>query len=411
MTGQYSTKSFFRQMPNALLARYFNERELFGDIDFSAMKEGKPDELFKAWLALPANQRNKMDAEFRDIYEMSCEKGFRAIIDEAEWQMQEAPDDFTAFVEKLSGLSNHYARAMITFLDHNSFWKGATRFYHADSLLSNWRKRKNMSHNKAAEDEASYKKLAELIRNYFHHTEGRGNNCVVEPFRRKDLDYYFAYPEDYSQQNIEWVDGEFDRRPHTPAFEVIYVYSQKEGSLDLHFRGSKKAVEPLQGMFANAILKLDELPPDPKDERIYDLSLLLRKDFDFIYDVGSGIEEINVKKLRLSSQVKKGERITLEADPSQDSDAVYDLLDQIGEAIPLNMYNLTQVELSASVIVDPNKPAKQVSFRITYPNSCSLKYDEIGLKLRKILSLSGIEPKEPVKSNKEKKLVVTYEGD
>jgi hypothetical protein len=139
--------------------------------------------------------------------------------------------------------------------------------------------------------------------------------------------------------------------------------------------------------------------------------LLLQKDFDFTYDVGSGIEEINVKKLRLSSQVKKGERITLEADPSQDSDAVYDLLDQIGKAIPLNMYNITQVELSASVIVDPNKPAKQTSFRITYPNSCSLKYDELGLKLRNMLALSGIEPKEPVKSNKEKKLVVTYEGD
>jgi len=410
MTGQYSTKSFFRQMPNALLARYFNEQGLFGDIDFSAMKEGKPDELFKAWLTLPVNQRNKMDAEFREIYEVSCEKGFRAIIDEAEWQMQEVPDDFTAFVEKLSALSNHYERAMITFLDHNKLWRGATHFYHADSLLY-WRKRKNMSHNKAAVDEASLKQLAESIRYYFHHSEGRGNNCVVEPFRRGNLDYFFAYPEDYSQQNIEWVNGEFDRRPHTPAFEVIYVYSQKEGSLDLNFRGSKKAVEPLQGMFATAILKLDELPPDPKDERIYDLSLLLQKDFDFIYDVGSGIEEIKVKKLRLSSQVKKGERITLEADPSQDSDAVYDLLDQIGKAIPLNMYSITQVELSASVIVDPNKPAKQTSFRITYPNSCSLKYDELGLKLRNMLALSGIEPKEPVKSSKGKKLEVTYEGD
>ena len=397
-------------MPNALLARYFNERGVLGDINFSAMKEGKPDELFKAWLALPDNQRNKMDAEFRDIYEISCEKGFRAIIDEAEWQMQEAPDDLKAFVEKLSALSNHYERAMITFLDFNNFWRGATRFYHADTLPY-WRKRKNLPQRKAAVDEVSLKQLAESIRYYFHHTEGRGNNCVVEPFRRGGLDYFFAYPEDYSQQNIEWVDGEFDRRPHTPAFEVIYVYSQKEGSLDLNFRGSKKAVEPLQGMFATAILKLDELPPDPKDERIYDLSLLLQKDFDFTYDVGSGIEEINVKKLRLSSQVKKGERITLEADPSQDSDAVYDLLEQIGKAIPLNMYNLTQVELSASVIVDPNKPAKQITFRVTYPNSCSLKYDELGLKLRNMLALSGIEPKEPVKSNKEKKLVVTYEGD
>lgn len=58
MAGQYSTRDFFRQMPNALLARYFQERELFGDMDFFAMKEGKPDELFNAWLDLPDTQRN-----------------------------------------------------------------------------------------------------------------------------------------------------------------------------------------------------------------------------------------------------------------------------------------------------------------------------------------------------------------
>ena len=194
---------------------------------------------------------------------------------------------------------------------------------------------------------------------------------------------------------MEWVNGEFDRRPHNPAFEVIYVYSQKEGSLDLNFRGSYKAIEPLQGMFATAILKLDELPPDPKDERIYDLSPLLQKGFNFIYNVESGIEEVWVKKLRLCSRVIKGDRITLEADTSDDRGAVYDLLDEIGMGIKLEMYNLTQVELTASVLVDADKPSKRVTIRIAHPNSCSLKYDELGLKLRDMLEASGIEPKEP----------------
>jgi hypothetical protein len=397
-------------MPNALLARYFQERGLFGDMDFAAMKEGEPAELFNAWLALPDSQRNKMDTELRDIFEMSCEKGFRAIIDEANWQMRETPDELQTFVEKLSALSNHYERAMVTFLDHNTFWKGATLFYHADTLPY-WRKRKNLPQRKAAVDEASLQQLAALIRNYFHHTEGRGKNCVVEPFRRGELDYFFAYPEDYSQQSVEWVNGTFDRRPHNPAFEVIFVYSQKEGSLDLNFRGSNKAVEPLQGMFVNAILKTDELPPDPKDERIYDLSPLLQRSFDFTYDVGSGIEKVTVKKLRLSSQIKKGDRITLEADTSRESDAVYDLLDRIRKAVPLGMFNVTQVELSALVAVDSNKPAKRMTIRITYPNSCSLKYDEVGLKLRDMLEASGIEPKEPEKSPTGKRPVVTYDGD
>jgi hypothetical protein len=394
MTRHYSTKDFFRQMPNALLARYFQGRGLFESLDFAAMKEAQPDELFTAWLKLPDGQRNTMDAELHDIFEMSCEKGFRAILDEAEWHLAAEPQARAEFVEKLAALANHYERAIVTFLDHARFWKGATLFYHADTLPY-WRKRKNLLHQPAAVDEASLLELAGLIRAYFHHTEGRGNNCVVEPFRRGERDYFFAYPEDYSQQSIEWVDGKFGRRPHNPAFEVIYVYSQKEGSLDLNFHGSYKAIEPLQGVFATAILKLPELPPDPKDGRVYDLNPLRQKSFNFVFDVGSGIQGVVVKKLRLSSKVMKGNRITLEADVSGNPDAVYDLLDKIGKSLTLHLYNVTQVELVAPVMVNDDRPPKSVTIRITHPNSCSLKYDELDLKLRDMLEASGIEPKEP----------------
>jgi hypothetical protein len=250
-------------MPNALLARYFQAREVFGELNFAAMKEAKPDELFTAWLELPDVQRKPLDAELLRIFEMSCESSFRAILDEAEFHLAKEPQAHAEFVEKLAALANHYERAMVTFLDHFKFWKGATLFYHAD-MLPYWRKRKNLPHQPAAVDQASLSDLAGLIRTYFHCTEGRGNNCVVEPFRRGELDYYFAYPEDYSQQSVEWVDGKFARRPHNPAFEVIYVYSQKEGSLDLNFRGSNKATEPLQGVFATAILNLPELPAQPQ---------------------------------------------------------------------------------------------------------------------------------------------------
>ena len=397
MDKNYSTKHFFRQMPNALLARYFQGHDIFGDLDFTTMKDKNRDDLFAAWLALPVEKRNMMDAEFLSIFDMSCEKGFRAIIDEAPYHFKETPDDIAPFVEMLSALPSHYERAMVTFLDHKTFWKGATRLYHADSL-SYWRKRKNLPHQKAAVDDASILQLADLIRNYFHHTEGRGNHCAVEVYRRSDMDYYFAFPEDYSQQSSEWVEGEFKPRPHNPAFEIVYIYSQKEGSLDLNFRGNKKAIEPLQAMFATAILKLPELPPDPKDTRVYELKPLLQKSFDFIHTVGSGIEKVAVKKLRLSSRVKKGDRITLEADTNQDPAAVYTLLDKIGKTMPLHLYNITQVEIEASIILDADKPPKKVMFHITHPNTCSLKYDELGLKLRDMLEASGIELKEPAEA-------------
>ncbi len=83
MARHYSTKDFFRQMPNALLARYFHARGLFGDLDFSAMKETQPDELFAAWLTLPDIQRNEMDTVFREIFELSCQAKwiFEKVID------------------------------------------------------------------------------------------------------------------------------------------------------------------------------------------------------------------------------------------------------------------------------------------------------------------------------------------
>jgi hypothetical protein len=87
--------------------------------------------------------------------------------------------------------------------------------------LSYWRKRKGFPHQPARVHEDGRQALAESIRDYFYRMEGRGNNCVVEAFRRGELDYFFAYPEDYSQQSVEWVNGSFDRRPHNPAFEVI----------------------------------------------------------------------------------------------------------------------------------------------------------------------------------------------
>jgi hypothetical protein len=153
---------------------------LQGGID-ADIEEAHPEELFAAWLELPDTQRNGMDAAFREIFAMSCEKGFRAILDEAAWHLEAEPGAYTELVEKLAALANHYERAMVTFLNHAEFWRGATLFYHADTLPY-WRKRKNLPHQPAAVHENGRQELAGLIRTYFHYTEACGNNCVVEAF-------------------------------------------------------------------------------------------------------------------------------------------------------------------------------------------------------------------------------------
>jgi hypothetical protein len=71
------------------------------------------------------------------------------------------------------------------------------------------------------------------------------------------------------------------------------------------------------------------------------------------------------------------------------------LLDKVGGSVPLRLYDVTQAELAALVMLETDKPPKSVTVRITHPNSCSLKYDDVDLKLREMLASSGIEPTEP----------------
>ena len=395
MVRHYSTRDFFRQMPNRLLARYFHTRGVLADLDMAALPEAHPNALFAAWLELDDPQRQAVDTAFRDIAALSCEKGCRAILDDAAWYFATDREAHAAFVEQLASLANHGERAMTTFLDHPACWRRATLFYQADAL-PDWRKRTHLPHVPAAVDGASLQALAAGISTYFRRTEGRGTHCLVEPVRRGALDYFFAYPEDYAQHSVEWVDDQLGQRPHHPAFEVVYVYSQRDGWLDVNVRGARTAVEPLQGLFAAAILKQPALPPDPTDDRVYDLNPLREAGFEFVYDSGSGIQEVVVTKLRLASRVTTGDRLTLEADAASHPTAVYDLLARLGSAVPLHLYDVTQVELAASVITESSQPPKRVTICLTHPNACSLPYDDLGLTLRAMLHASGIEPKAPV---------------
>lgn len=62
MARRYSTRSLFWQLPNALLARYFAESSLSGDLSFPALKATKAEAPVEAGLAVREHQRKPMDA-------------------------------------------------------------------------------------------------------------------------------------------------------------------------------------------------------------------------------------------------------------------------------------------------------------------------------------------------------------
>jgi hypothetical protein len=87
--------------------------------------------------------------------------------------------------------------------------------------------------------------------------------------------------------------------------------------------------------------------------------------------------------------------LIVDADTKHNPKAVYDLLDKLAPVLPSSAYMVTQIGITATVKANPTATSKTVSFTVSFPNSCSLKHDEVGLKLRAMLEASGIEPKEP----------------
>ena len=251
MARQYQPRKFLRQFPNSLLEQYFKIKGVLGEMNFEELTETKIEPLYKSWLALSEKERSDIEKDFREIDSMATEGATKAIIDEADWHGED-------LAPVLSKLENHHDRAFWTFLNRPAYWKGALQFQYADSIPATyWRKRKNIPKNRALVEPEDIGRLEHAISKYFHHKEGRGKNCQVECYHRNELDYFFAYPEDYAQASIEWIDNTFERPPRTPAFEVIYVYSQTDGTLEVFLRGNKKPITDLQKIFAEKILETE----------------------------------------------------------------------------------------------------------------------------------------------------------
>ena len=195
----YTPKSFFRAVSGELLEQYFDRKGVLREVPFSELTRMKIDPLFDAWLALPTEQREEMEADFRDIHVLASRRGFDAIVDKAAWSGHNRPED-DDLRQRLAEMASPHDRAIWTFLNRPEYWKGASRYNATDSIATSfWVERKNMPVVDARVDDASIEKLGKAVGEYFHVIQGRGRHCTVDALRRRNLDYYFCSPEDYSQ--------------------------------------------------------------------------------------------------------------------------------------------------------------------------------------------------------------------
>jgi len=397
MARHYSPRDFLRLASNELLARYFHERDLLIDLDIESLPETEVQPIFDAWTGLTPEQAAEVNSDFELVTALADEQGIQAILDEAQYHGLELTEAF----ESMSGF---YDKALWTFLEDRDVAEVAHRVCEAERFpASYWvRRREAVPKVEPHDDVDTRTALAQALASYFQLKEGRGRECTVDIYLRGTKAYYFAFPEDYSQANLEYTgERKLERRPHRPVFRVVFVYDSVLPALDTFFRGRQKARLEIETIFSRVILGR-ELDPW-KEDRLYNLNAFKRRGVRFVYDPASGIQDVGVKLLRLSLIGGGSRRVVLEADPGEDKGAVYDLLEEtFGSGgngshggLPLALTNVTRVGLQAFFSPGRRRGRNTKTFYLTYPNGCTLGHDGRDAVLRQMLIDSKIEAIKP----------------
>lgn len=388
MARDYSPTHFYLRVPNHLLERYFKERhKVLEDIEFKKLKENKKSAelIFHAVLKLPNDKQAQIEAECQEIESMAFHSGITALIEEA----TNHPHFDKTFPEAINKLDGDHAKAMWTYLDYPQYWLAATSILHAQNISDFYWKRRNDFHRMQPNvKRIAINNLTNLLRDFFRHKEGRGRHCKIDVFRRSSKEYFFVNLSNFAQSDPEWDGNILETRARLPVFEIIFVCSQSEGTLDIYAPGNTKYISDLQKIFANAIFGLQEIENFSGKKRAYNLDLLADRDFTFIVPKYSNIESVVITRLRLTLMNREKRRITIEADTKRNPKAIYDTL----SALKLPASYITQADITVTFKTSlPGTRIKNRKFTISYPDLCNLRHEGRDGIIRTMLAISGIE--------------------
>lgn len=372
MAKQFDPKRILRQVSNHLLNDLFIAYGHNLDLPWDDLEETQINEIFEAWQALPEEDSRAIEIVLHEVSEMVSEDGVRAIIEEA---LRQGHMDL---ITELDGFESRHDKAVWTHIRSVAVWDLAVRFARADSLsrMRYWITRMDIPAKVPDTSVANCEKLQQALSAYYVATQARGKYCKIEHYvRASGVDYFFCYLDDYADTYINFNEaGNYARTPERRAFELVFAYDRMHGTLDMFVRGGKKVYVPLQEIFCRVILS-EEIASENRDSHPYELNGLVSRDSHFPTDPDDGIEEVRVRRLRLSVKGVPKRRITLEANPDGDVNDIYDMMDEYlnQQRIPASIVNVTQVGFKFSFDnEDPDLP-HSLSFDVSYPNSSNLK--------------------------------------
>lgn len=388
-------RRFFRKAPKPWLQQYFARHGALKDFDWVSLKVRNIEPLHQAWLRLDPEFQSASAADFQDLLLLGTVNGKVAIIDEGTFHPK-----IEGVAQRLSQLEDPLACAFCTYLEWPKLWDGALAFAVADGAHKRyWRTRTNLPRLSREPTENDAQNLGAALTSLLTTYEGRGQFCEVQLYRRRHLEYYFAYPQDHRQTSQEYdKNGRWRKRAHNPSFDIIFIHDDARQTLKVWHEGNTDRVKDLQVAFAKAVLDADIQRDSLKDTKIYDLENFMNPDFALSARPELGIKSTELRKIRI--QVLGANKHTFRVDLGSDCQphVIFDRVADATRNIPSSLLRVSQVGIKAVFELRPGETDHRYrNFEITWPNTSSLQDEDDDLILQQLLEDNGIEPKEEPK--------------
>jgi len=387
MPSQYNPRSILRNIPNALLERFFGQFPEFGDFDWTGIKEAQIEPVFERWQAMPEPQRHRVDVVFRKVHSLADSVGTAVLIEAAR-------DRGLEISAQISSKQNAHERALWCYLEHPQMFEDARTLAHIDALpRQSWEKRRGLPKGPIQVTDAMLQELGREISNFYQKRDGRGHHCTVEHRRREgDFDSFFAYPSDYADEREGYAeDGRFLRQSWRPAFEVVFSRESSTGTLEAFARGGRKLRSELSGRFSRVVFGQDDRS-EPWQSESFDLELFKNPNLTFPTDPADNIASVRVRALRLQIHGRPGGRLTFEVDARNKAASVYDLVAATLDERRTRLADTTVLGVvMEAVFRTPGGKDRGITFRLSVGAHCDLGDSPEELVLRRYLRVWGIE--------------------
>jgi hypothetical protein len=329
-----------------------------------------------------------VDQDFKVVAALADKAGLQQIIDEARF----AGVDLSLGLDAQNSLTN---KVFWVFLRHRPVFDGAARFALPNTRGRYWKRHLPVASAPGFDPSSRIDPLRAALSEYFRSEEGRGRACMIEYHARRPLHFFHAFPEDFPDAPLAWSNTGLAPHPLRPAFEVVFVYHEVEGSLDVYFEGGWRTIERLWQLFAANVLGVDHLPKLIKPT--YALEPMKAPSLALVAFEDGPLIDVRIKGLRFRILDSTSTVVSVETDVANDREAIHSAVRRTFADAPTDsgQYSLSQarvigVTMQATIDTGKGERPRRRTFHLS-EKSCSLKYEGHDLLLRRVLVASGID--------------------